>query len=318
LLKYILVRVGECKLKPTLLNQTVHVNELIQMQKIILGLIIVFGLLGCKDPIKEAIRKDEIRDDKKSIDQSAHYKSENIGIQIQISHGKSVAHGSSEIKAEHFTFSIVLRGKKPDESFLTAGRIEASKSVGDSLQFYTNNISRALIPKECEDILGIFPPSVCEYQYSIDPKNITQEPLQVKVSLTRGNGEVLSAVFDTPALIQLLEPRFPFNPISLNNTTLLSWQSALPIRLQSGSWSSQAGCSAYWLYETIQTGAQDTYYILSKDSFRLEQGCDPILTADLTATKEWRQLEGSAFKNVNIEWYDYLRVSLFGDFKGTY
>jgi hypothetical protein len=288
------------------------------MQKIILGLIIVFGLLGCKDPVKEAFDKRDISDDKKSENQSAHYKSDNLGIQIKINHGKSVAHSSSEAKEEHFKFSIVLQAIKSDGSFLMDQPIEASKSVGDSLQFYINEISRVLVLKECGDILGLTQPWVCEYNYSLDAKQITYEPLQIKVSFTRSNGEILSAVFAVPSPMQLLEPRLPFNPISLNDTALLSWQSELPIHLESSSWSSQSGCGANWLYKTIEIGAQDTSYIISKDSFRLEEGCAPILTANLTVAKEWHQLEGSTFQKVNIEWGDYLRVFLFGDFKGTY
>jgi hypothetical protein len=287
------------------------------MQKIILGLIVILALMSCKNPVKEAEdAKDklDVRQDRNDTNQSAHYKSDNLGVQVKINHGKSVVHSSSKIQEEHFKFSIVLQAINIDGLFLTNQPIAASKSVNDSLQFYINDIPRVLAPKECRDILGLISPWVCEYNYSLDPNSIANESLHIKVNLTRDTGEILSAVFDLPAPIQLLEPRIPFNPIAPDDTALLSWQSGLPMHLYFSLL--PLGCND--ISKTIEVGEQDTDYIISSDSFPLSMGCIGPTKATLSTSKEWHELEGSTFKQVNITWGDYLDVFLFGDYKGSY
>jgi hypothetical protein len=295
------------------------------MQKIILGLIIVFGLLGCKSPEKEvqdavdkaeeAKRQDDIRTDKKDFQQSAHYTSANLGLWMEILHAKSVAHSSSKIKREALNFSIKLLGIEIRDGYALPWEtdIEASKSVADSLQLYINDIPQVLVPKICRDITGLFE-RICEYNYSFDPKNITDEPLNIKVNLTRANGEILSAVFDLPARIRLLEPHIPFKPIAFSDTTLLSWQSELPIHLYFKSW---AECSLP-LDKTVEVGALDTSYMISSGSFQSRAGCDPTkLSMILNTSKEW-ELQGSNFKKVNIRWGDSLHLFLFGKYEDNY
>ncbi len=286
------------------------------MNKIILILIIVLGLPGCKDPVKEienVIEEDDIRTDKKITSQSAHYTSDNIGIEIDIDHRKSIAHSSIKAKEEYLQFSIRLIGSAGEKNNFTSWQtIEVSKSVGDSLQLYVNDSAKRLVPKPCEGIinLSIFNDDICGYNYSFDPENITYEPLHVKVNFTRGNGEILSAVFDVPAPLQLIEPRIPFPPIAYTDTTLLSWQSELPVGLKSTSWF----CGA--LSKTVEAGAQDTDYIISSDSFLSESSCSPTkLAMSLVVFKEWDELQGSTFKSVNISWYDTLRILLFGEYR---
>ena len=297
------------------------------IQKIILGLIIVFGLLACKSPEKEvntavdkaeeAKRQEEIRSDKKDFEQSAHYTSANIGLWIEISHSKYVAHSNNKIKSEGLNFSIRIEGYEIGEGGevrLENSQIEVSKSVGDSLQFYVNDTPQVLVPEICGDLLG-WHSYVCQYNYYFDPKNITEEPLHIKVTLTRENGEILLAAFGVPAPIRLLEPHIPFTPIAFSDTTLLSWQSELPLILYSKSW----GECSLPLDKTIEIGALDTSYMISSDSFKSEPECDPTkLSMSLAASKEWTELPGSTFKKVTIRWNDYLGMFLFGKYDDKY
>ncbi len=287
------------------------------MQKIILGLIVIFALMSCKNPIKEgedAKDRLDVHQDRDDTNQSAHYKSDNLGVQVKINHGKSVVHSSSKIQEEHFKFSIVLQAINIDGLFLTHQPIEASKSVNDSLQFYINDVPRALVVKECGGSLNLIPLWICEYNYSLEPENVTNESLHLKVNLTRDNGEILSAEFDLPAPIQLLEPRIPFNPIAPADTALLSWQSDLPMHLYFSLL--PPGCDD--VSRIIEVGEQDANYIISSDSFPPSMGCIGPTKATLSTSKEWHELEGSSFKQVNIIWRDYLDVFLLGDYKGSY
>ena len=287
------------------------------MQKIILGLIVIFALMSCKNPTKEgedAKDRLDVHQDRDDANQSAHYKSDNLGLEIKINHGKSVTHSNSKIQKEHFKFSIVLQAINIDDSFLTHQPIEASKSVNDSLQLYINGVPRALVVKECGGTLHLIPLWICEYNYSLEAISSTDEPLHIKVNLTRDNGEILSAEFNLPAPIQLLEPPIPFVPIAFSDTTLLNWQSERPIRLDFMNWAEHPECSRP-LYKTAEVGAQDTNYIISSSSFLSESGCEPTkLSMILSASKEWLELPDSTFKNVNIAWSDSLYLFLFGKY----
>jgi hypothetical protein len=274
-----------------------------QMKKIILGLIVVFGLLGCKLPSSEKLDETSDNDYK-----STRTTSDNLGLVINITHEKSIVYDSNKIRENPIQFSIELRNE------LDRG-LEIIKSEGDSLRFYINETERSLVPFTCQ--LSLFGESVpvCGYKYSYTSNGVIEESLHLRVTLTRRGGEILTAQLDLPPPIKLLEPRIPFSPIT-PSSGLLSWQSETPMQLQlMGGVSSGGGtptCVA--VNETIVLEDKDTYFSLPPDYFPSMSGCgeNASLIAVLGASKSWSKLESSSFKKLNIYWGDSYRIFLFG------
>jgi hypothetical protein len=269
------------------------------MQKVIIGLIILLGLCSCKKP--------ELNDSGRTVNdefKSTHTTSDNLGLAIKITHEKSARHDSGEIKENPIEFSLELVNEL-DRS------LEVMEAEGDKLQFYINETPRTLTPIKCaEPLFGLYE-YICKYTYSYKSNNVIEESLHVRVTLTRSNGEVLSATVDLPSPIQLVEPHIPFNPVLPNGLAVLSWQSNAPIGLTFYGGVSEC----FWEEKAVTPGEQDTYIQLSADLFRPKDPCGEytFFKTILRVYKDWSALEGSSFKKVNIHWVDSYHVVLLGN-----
>jgi len=272
------------------------------MQKIIFGIIFLFGLCSCKTP--------ELNDPDESVNdefKSTHTTSDKIGISVKITHEKSVRHGSKDVKENPVEFSVELLNEL-DRS------LQVMESEGDSLQFYINGTAHSFTPIKCaEPLFGLYE-RICKYTYAHKSNSLLDESLRVKLTLTRAKGEILSAEFDLPEPIQLAEPKIPFKPILPDGTALLSWQSVVPTSLTFYGGVSEC----FWEEKAITPAEHDTYISLTANIFRpKDPGCGEytFFKTILRVDKEWSQLEGSSFKKLNIRWSDSYHVVLLGSEK---